>query len=647
MRFDFGEPTRHSHGIKAEDAERLTMGRKSHNPGNINKPADAEKTILEHSENIEDTVTSSPAPQSTIEPVGTIDPDDSHRRPSQGTATLRRDRRAKGAVRAAHARPAENQQFTGGPASDTASNAVPNSSAASSASAALSPTTPRQWLIFVALTVVFSLIAYIAYGFIIYGKVLLPWQDNTPTVTVGVGVAPKNLNLAASSSDPTSQALLGNVYQPLLQREQTKNIPAQTSPLLKSWSISSNGLEYTFTLKDNVYFSNERKMDANDVVWSLRNGIRKKYPGYDELKDAQSISVSGDNTVKITLSSPKPHLAWLLTGRVGAVYSRAEGGAKDSSAVGTGPYTVKSFEQGRKLQLKARIDHQYRAANTNDVNFAYYSDADVALKDIRSGKIDVYIPPQPVAASAVSQAQKDSSLVADTSDTSTRVALAFNGSADSKFSEQRAREAYRDIVSKPTLINGLGYSASPITGPISTVDPGYEDLSIKYPQDISGARQKLWYFNFTSSTLVYPRSMGPKIGELLKVQFAAAGQKITVKMLDDAEYHTQVEVKKKFDMTLVRYTSGQDLGTIVDPNYFIGFTDAQTDADWAAAQSSRTLSQYYANLTKTAERITDKAALAWLYQENAAVIRRNTISAVKTTSPASYLPLSAGLQKKK
>ena len=66
MRFDFGEPTRHSHGIKAEDAERLTMGRKSHNPGNINKPADAEKTILEHSENIEDTVTSSPAPQSTI-----------------------------------------------------------------------------------------------------------------------------------------------------------------------------------------------------------------------------------------------------------------------------------------------------------------------------------------------------------------------------------------------------------------------------------------------------------------------------------------------------------------------------------------------------------------------------------------------------
>ena len=113
-------------------------------------------------------------------------------------------------------------------------------------------------------------------------------------------------------------------------------------------------------------------------------------------------------------------------------------------------------------------------------------------------------------------------------------------------------------------------------------------------------------------------------------------------MLDDAEYHTQVEVKKKFDMTLVRYTSGQDLGTIVDPNYFIGFTDAQTDA-----QSSRTLSQYYANLTKTAERITDKAALAWLYQENAAVIRRNTISAVKTTSPASYLPLSAGLQKKK
>ena len=77
----------------------------------------------------------------------------------------------------------------------------------------------------------------------------------------------------------------------------------------------------------------------------------------------------------------------------------------------------------------------------------------------------MYIPPQPVAARQVSQAQKTAAFVADISDTSTRVALAFNGSADSKFSEQRAREAYRDIVSKPTLINGLGYLRFPDNRP--------------------------------------------------------------------------------------------------------------------------------------------------------------------------------------
>ena len=129
-------------------------------------------------------------------------------------------------------------------------------------------------------------------------------------------------------------------------------------------------------------------MDANDVVWLLRNGIRKKYPGYDELKDAQSISVSGRQHCQDHAQLP-PSRIWhgSLTGRVGPLTAGQKAGPR-IPALSAPALHRQIFEQGRKLQLKARIDHQLpRKANTNDVNFAYYSDADAALKDIRAGKL--------------------------------------------------------------------------------------------------------------------------------------------------------------------------------------------------------------------------------------------------------------------
>lgn len=57
--------------------------------------------------------------------------------------------------------------------------------------------------------------------------------------------------------------------------------------------------------------------------------------------------------MKLTLSTPDSNLLWYLTGRPGLVFDKdAEYNAK-TEAVGSGPYTVESFDSASKMALKA------------------------------------------------------------------------------------------------------------------------------------------------------------------------------------------------------------------------------------------------------------------------------------------------------
>ena len=512
-------------------------------------------------------------------------------------------------------------------------------------------TTPGQWALFLVIVLVTSLVASLVYSYTVTGSIspsstfsaLLGKNrkaGNTP-VTVGVSSVPENLNLASSSDDAVSQALLGNVYQPLLQRKKTTNSVEASSDLVNSWTVDKAGLIYTFEIKKRVYFSNGQEMTVNDIIRCLQTGVKNNYPGYSSLKNARSVTSSaGAASTKliITLSSPQPDLPWLLAGRMGIVY-----GQETSQASGTGPFTIGNFKKGSSLDLEARRDHQYQRSNLSKVTLRAYPSQDKGFQAVHTGDIDAYVPSGPVSIATIAETKKNGTAV-DTADTGTRVALAFNESADSIFSEQHAREAYRDIINRNALISALGYQASALAGPIPSVDPGYQDLNKFYPQNIPSAKNKLWYFGFTSSTLVYPQSMGPRIGEILKKQCALAGQSVTVLMLNDKDYHQRVEKDKNFDMALVRYTGSHDLGTLVDPDYFISYTDSITDENWAATSSASSDAAYIKGLTKTAARLAQKAAFAWLYQEKSAIARKPSLSAISTTSPQSYLPLWSGLQ---
>ena len=69
------------------------------------------------------------------------------------------------------------------------------------------------------------------------------------TVTVGLKLAPTNLDIRNQSGTALDQLLIGNVYQGLVSRDSRNRV---RPGLAKSWNVSEDGLIYTFHLHEGI-----------------------------------------------------------------------------------------------------------------------------------------------------------------------------------------------------------------------------------------------------------------------------------------------------------------------------------------------------------------------------------------------------------
>ncbi len=133
-------------------------------------------------------------------------------------------------------------------------------------------------------------------------------------------------------------------------------------PLLaSSWSISEDGVVYTFTLRDDVTFTNGDPLTADDVVFSF-NRLKNVRAQPSFLADPiASLEAVDERTVAITLVGPRPSFLAELANTAFSVTNaevvRANGGtdAEDAAesdtaqrylnqtSAGTGPYVLESW----------------------------------------------------------------------------------------------------------------------------------------------------------------------------------------------------------------------------------------------------------------------------------------------------------------
>ena len=93
---------------------------------------------------------------------------------------------------------------------------------------------------------------------------------------------PGNLDIRQTAGAALDQILVDNIYQGLVSRTPEQDIvPA----LASDWTVSPDGLTYTFTLREGVTFHDGQALTPQDVVWSLHHP--QGHPGVAGLRAAR------------------------------------------------------------------------------------------------------------------------------------------------------------------------------------------------------------------------------------------------------------------------------------------------------------------------------------------------------------------------
>jgi len=194
-----------------------------------------------------------------------------------------------------------------------------------------------------------------------------------------------NLDQNLTSLDPAFARnqnalwMINQVFNGLVQVDSNLNI---LPCIAKTWQISSDGLTYTFNLRNDVYFHNDpifpkgvgRKAVASDFVYSFYRLIDPKVASSggwifsDKVKDMNNFIAIDDTTFQVKLIKPFPAFMKLLTTQYCSVVPKeiVEHYGKDfrSHPIGTGPFKFKYWKEDEILVLLKNENYWEKANGT-------------------------------------------------------------------------------------------------------------------------------------------------------------------------------------------------------------------------------------------------------------------------------------------
>ncbi len=185
-------------------------------------------------------------------------------------------------------------------------------------------------------------------------------QEGEKILVIGLSEDYKSLD-PSRAYEPGGSLVHHSVYDTLVTFP-SDSVSEILPNLAASWEISADGLVYTFSLRDDVVFSNGDPLTAEDAVFSF-NRMKNLKDNPSFLADTiASVEAADDLTFVMTLSQPDPAILAKLIFDAFSVLNaeevQANGGTDAADAAetdtaeqwlmshsaGTGPYMVESYE---------------------------------------------------------------------------------------------------------------------------------------------------------------------------------------------------------------------------------------------------------------------------------------------------------------
>jgi len=162
-----------------------------------------------------------------------------------------------------------------------------------------------------------------------------------------------------------------------------------TGELLESWEAKPGAKEWVFNVRKGVKFSNGKALTADDILYSIAiHRGETKSPAKGILKQISEIKKVNEHQIAVTLETGNADFPSILGDYHLVVVP--DGFTDWQKPIGTGGYTLESFEPGVRLLFKRRGDYwKPNRANFDQVEIRNIQDQAARTAALQSGQVDV------------------------------------------------------------------------------------------------------------------------------------------------------------------------------------------------------------------------------------------------------------------
>ena len=444
------------------------------------------------------------------------------------------------------------------------------------------------------------------------------------------------VNTTGTSFDANSQ-IYGRIVD--FERGTTKTVPG----LAERWTISPDGLVYTFFLRKGVKFhSNKnfkpsRDFNADDMMFAIERQWKETDPYFKVTssnhsyfndmgmpKLLKSVDKVDEYTVKITLNKPEAPFLSNLAMEYAGVQSKEYAIAMlkagtpekiDQEPIGTGPFYLVQYQKDAIVRYKAFPQFWGGKAKIDDLVFSITPDASVRWAKLQKGECHVMPYPNPADLEAI---RKDPNIQVLEQPGLNVGYLAYN-TTKKPFDDVRVRKAVNMAINKKAIIDAVYLSTGVAAkNPIPPTQWSYNNAVKDDPFDPAAAKKLLAEAGlpngFTTDLWAMPvqRPYNPnarRIAELMQADLAKIGVTAEIKSYEWGEYRKRMQ-NGEHQMGMLGWT-----GDNGDPDNFLNTLLGCDSAKTNGSNVAKFCYKPFEDLISKAKTVSSQPERAKLYEK--------------------------------
>ena len=444
------------------------------------------------------------------------------------------------------------------------------------------------------------------------------------TLVVGLVAEPVNLD-PPQVTDLNSLRVSRRIAETLVAfaDESTQIVPW----LAESWTISKDGLWYTFKLRRGIKFHDGTPFNAEAVKFSIERQFNPEHPANKLGKypfagyffgNVKAVEVMDESTVRFVLKEPRASFLTVLAAGAASIVSPTAvhkwGADYALNPVGTGPFRYASWQRGQQVLLEKNAAYWRGPVRIDRVIYRSIVEDQARLTELLTGALDVIVGVPPDFVGQLEGSGKVNILK------QVGVHVWYLGMNNQKkpFDDKRVRQALNYAVNKDAIVKDvLKGTGAPSSGPVLPGTWGAEPGLKAYPYDPQRAKKLLaeaGYPNGFSTTMWVPESgsgmQSPvAMATVMQSNLKAIGVNVTLQTMEWGAYLAKLRSKEQELFALSWMAGSEDPDMVMYPLLH--------SSQWTPNGPNRALykNDRFDELLTQARHTTDQARRAQLYRE--------------------------------